>query len=134
MGATAGGAEKTDKVLKRMEREGYVIRVKEASGTGEDDVYWVVGPRGKVEVGDAGSVGLVEEVYGAKDMQDEDAAELERRIARSLGIGEAVPTSEKQTASDVVNGGKRRGRKRKDELQEAERAEDVEEESSSDEE
>lgn len=112
-GAPASGAEKTEKLLKRMEKDGYLLKIKEASGTGEDDVYWVVGPRGKVEVGDAGVSGLVKAVYG--DLAGEEEDELERRIGRSLGLGE-----ERRDGNGAGNSNgngaekKKLGRKRKD--------------------
>lgn len=84
-----------------MEREGYVTKVRESTGTGEEDIYWVVGPRGKVEVGEEGVRGLVKAVYGGEEVQ-----ELERRVERSLGAGMKV---ERQEFGD----GRRRERKRK---------------------
>lgn len=38
-GAPTLGPEKTEKPLKRTERDGYIVKIKEASGTGEDNVY-----------------------------------------------------------------------------------------------
>ena len=74
--------EKTEKVLKRMERENYIIKVRERDGGGEESVEYVIGPRGKVEVGERGVAGLVRSVYGKKDAE---ADELDRRLARILG-------------------------------------------------
>lgn len=74
--------EKTEKVLKRMEKENYIIKVRERDGGGEESVEYVIGPRGKVEVGERGVAGLVRSVYGKKDAE---ADELERRLVRSLG-------------------------------------------------
>ena len=74
--------EKTEKVLKRMEKENYIIKVRERDGGGEESVEYIVGPRGKVEVGERGVAGLVRGVYGKKDVE---ADELERRLVRSLG-------------------------------------------------
>ena len=74
--------EKTEKVLKRMEKEKYIIKIRERDGGGEESVQYVVGPRGKVEVGEKGVAGLVRGVYGKKDAE---ADELDRRLARSLG-------------------------------------------------
>lgn len=74
--------EKTEKVLKRMERENYIVKVRERDGGGEESVEYVIGPRGKVEVGEIGVAGLVREVYGKEDAE---ADELERRLVRSLG-------------------------------------------------
>ena len=74
--------EKTEKVLKRMEKEQYIIKVRERDGGGEETVDYVIGPRGRVEVGERGVAGLVRRVYGKKDAE---ADELERRLVRSLG-------------------------------------------------
>jgi hypothetical protein len=76
--------EKTDKILKRLEKEGYIVKVKEREAGGEETIEWVVGPRGKVEVGESGVAGLVLGVYGKKDAEVED---LEQRLEKSLGKG-----------------------------------------------
>lgn len=85
---------KTEKLLRQLERDGYILKTKEVSGAGAEDVYWTVGPRGKVEVGDEGVKGLVRAVYGEHE-DEEAAAELERRMGRTLGIAEE---SEKSNA------------------------------------
>ena len=74
--------EKTEKVLKRMEREGYVVKVRERDGGGEESIDYVVGPRGKAEIGERGVAGVVRKVYGKKAAE---AAELEKKLVRSLG-------------------------------------------------
>ncbi|KAL9041526.1 MAG: hypothetical protein Q9214_004080, partial [Letrouitia sp. 1 TL-2023] len=76
------GGEKTEKVLRRMEREGYIVKVREREAGGDESVDYVVGPRGKVEVGEKGVAGLVRKVFGKKDNEKE---ELEARLVRSLG-------------------------------------------------
>lgn len=58
-----GGELTTEKLLARMLKEGYLERRKDSSG-GEDVVEWVVGPRGKKEIGRKGVAGLVRGVYG----------------------------------------------------------------------
>lgn len=101
--------EKTEKLFKRMEREGYVVKVKENSGTGDDEMYWMVGPRGKVEVGEDGAKALAIQVYG--DLPDNDQTELDRRIERSLAM------NDKPEAAQVPPDGarKQRGRKARNE-------------------
>lgn len=76
------GGEKTEKVLKRMEKELYIDKVRERDGGGEETVDYRVGQRGKVEIGERGVAGLVRKVYGKKDAE---AEELDRRLVRSLG-------------------------------------------------
>ena len=80
---SALGGEKTEKVLKRMEKEGYIVKVKEREVGGEETVEWVVGPRGRVEIGPEGVAGLVTEIWGPET----DIGDLEKRLNRSLGTG-----------------------------------------------
>jgi len=88
-----------EKLLAKMTREGYVEKRRDTS-TGEEVVEWVVGPRGKVEVGAKGVAGLVKSVYGfgprglelrgdggdGEAVVKENEEELDARLARSLGI------------------------------------------------
>ncbi|KAF2198285.1 MAGE-domain-containing protein [Delitschia confertaspora ATCC 74209] len=91
--------DKTDKLLARMTKEGYIVKVKDqSSSTAEELIDYMVGPRGKVEVGDEGVAGLVRAVYGKGTVPD-----LEKRIERSLGISERRVLST-QTQPTVVNG------------------------------
>lgn len=76
--------EKTEKVLKKMEKEGYIVRVRERDGGGEETVDFVVGPRGKAEVGERGVAGVVRKVWGKMGTERD---ELEMRLVRSLGEG-----------------------------------------------
>ncbi|KAH8597710.1 MAGE family-domain-containing protein [Bisporella sp. PMI_857] len=70
--------EKTPLMLKRMANQGYIHRVVEKTSD-DETVNYVVGPRGKVEVGNHGTIGLVNEVYGEAAPND-----LEERLRRSL--------------------------------------------------
>ena len=63
-----------ERLMARMMREGYVEKRKEG-GPGEEEVYWVVGPRGRVEVGERGVVGLVRGVYGVSGEEAGAAAD-----------------------------------------------------------
>ena len=76
--------DKTERVLRRLEREGYVVKVREREAGGEETVDYVVGPRGKVEVGERGVASLVKNVYGKRDVE---VSELEDRLEKSLGTG-----------------------------------------------
>lgn len=85
----------TEKVLARMVKEGYVDKRRDTS-SGEENIEWVVGPRGKVEVGIKGVQGLVKGVYGFGGTEDDDNVqeeeeELDRKLRRSLGITEEGP-------------------------------------------
>lgn len=52
-----------EKVLARMIKEGYIEKHRDST-SGEEVVEWVVGPRGKREIGRKGVAGLVRGVYG----------------------------------------------------------------------
>ncbi|EOA90000.1 hypothetical protein ACJQWK_07391 [Exserohilum turcicum] len=76
-----------DKALAAMVKDGYIVRVKDTSGGGEETVDYIVGPRGKVEVGREGVARFIRAMHGAGE--GEDQAELERRIQRTLNVAEA---------------------------------------------
>jgi hypothetical protein len=104
------GGTKTDVALARMERQGYIWKVKENTGE-EETTDWRVGPRGKIEIGNRGIQGFVREVYG------EDATEdLEKRLNRSLGIESRVVNPEESPPAESIKGPARtqsgRGRRR----------------------
>ncbi|KAF2455953.1 MAGE family-domain-containing protein [Lineolata rhizophorae] len=102
--------DKTEKVLARMSREGYIYKSK---GEIPEDNDWVVAPRGKIEVGEEGVANLVRTIYGNTAPSD-----LERRLERSLKPNERPTTA--SAASRLVGtkgpmqsvGGARRGRGR----------------------
>ncbi|KAH9828898.1 MAGE-domain-containing protein [Teratosphaeria destructans] len=126
--------ERTENLMKRLERDGYLLKIREPSGTGEDDVYWVVGPRGKVEVGDEGASGLVKTVYDVGNMGNEEGEELERRIERSLGMAEKLAAAEKegmrlaQAGANKERERQTRGRRQRDDDEEEDEEEEEEEE------
>ena len=74
--------ERTENILKRMERQGYIVKIRERDGGGEESVDYIVGPRGKAEIGEKGVAGMVRRVYGKRDAEKD---ELEKRLVRSLG-------------------------------------------------
>ncbi|KAF4333649.1 non-structural maintenance of chromosome element 3 [Fusarium beomiforme] len=80
-------SEKTEIILKKMERQGYVIKKVERPPVGHDgdpNTTWHVGPRGKEEVGLDGVMGITREVYG--DSWNEDN---EKKLRASLNIRNA---------------------------------------------
>lgn len=113
---------KTESLLKRMEKDLYIVKTKESTGTGEEDISWSVGPRGRVEVGEDGVTALTKTVYG-NGLDEGEEEELERRIARSLGMADRV--APRQDAAQQNGGRKKRGRKRKDEREEEEEDEEI---------
>lgn len=74
-----------DKTLANMVKDGYIVKVKDASSGGEETVDYIVGPRGKVEVGRDGVAQLIRLMFG----DSEDVNELEKRIGRTLQVAGA---------------------------------------------
>jgi len=72
--------DRTEKLLQRMIKDGYVTKVKDSS-SGEEKVDYIVGPRGKVEVGEDGVAQFVKNVWG-----NDDADNLQMQIERSLTL------------------------------------------------
>jgi DNA-binding PadR family transcriptional regulator len=108
--------DRTDKLLQRLCKEGYIIKTREMDG-GEEVIEYVLGPRGKIEVGTSGVAGLVRTVYGKEkgdhegltQLQREELEDFEGKLGRSLGIEPApVRANGVDGASDVgdarVNG------------------------------
>ena len=105
------GYEKPALLLKRMERDGYVVRIKETGPSGEEDISWILGSRAKVEIGDEGVKGLTKAVYNQLGGAEEE--ELEKRIARSLGVGDRPADLQRQAEGGAEP--RKRGRRRRDE-------------------
>lgn len=72
----------TEKLLQKLDKEGYLEKRRDTSG-GEEVIEWVVGPRGKIEVGETGVQGFVRAVYDGSGQDDE---ELGRKLERSLEL------------------------------------------------
>ena len=126
-----------------MERQNYVVKVREQEAGGEQSVEYVVGPRGKVEIGERGAAGLVRTVWGDSGTETD---ELQRKLVRSLGdacLETKVPVTREENedeAEEVGGNGDGRGlqangserperrtsgrRRRKDEEEEEEEEED----------
>ncbi|KAM0417286.1 hypothetical protein ACHAPT_012727 [Fusarium lateritium] len=76
--------DKTEVILKRMEKQGYVIKRVDrplAGQDGDQTITWHVGPRAKEEVGLDGVMGMVREVYGESWGED-----MEKKLRSSLNI------------------------------------------------
>lgn len=101
--------DSTDKLLARLVREGYIVKLKDNS-SGEEVVDYMVGPRGKVEIGRDGVVDLVKTVYGEGGPED-----LQKRLDRSLGLSERRPAAAPNLSGVHANGEVRsqRGRPKK---------------------
>lgn len=72
--------DKTDLVLAKMIKQGYITKTVERTEQ-DETIEYRVGARGKIEVGNKGIQGLVREVYG-----DSAPDDLDTRLRRSLGI------------------------------------------------
>lgn len=100
----------TDKTIALMIKDGYIVRVKETVA-GDDTIDYIVGPRGKVEMGREGFAELVRRIYG----DDEDEEELEKKIKRTLDVagatGGVAPAGEAPTSQAAA--GRKRGRPRR---------------------
>ncbi|KAJ6056028.1 hypothetical protein N7444_005126 [Penicillium canescens] len=114
--------DRTEKLLQRLCKEGYLIRTREMDG-GEEVIEYIVGPRGKVEVGSGSVAGLVRAVYGKEGGGDGDEGEIERmeredfegRLGRTLGAHivrrESGHGNEAEGASQVHENEERGGRR-----------------------
>ncbi|CAO2653278.1 Nn.00g026890.m01.CDS01 [Neocucurbitaria sp. VM-36] len=104
-----------DKTLATMIRDGYIVRIKDSS-SGEETIDYIVGPRGKVEVGRDGVANLIRAMHG----ESEDAEEVEQRIQRTLDVAEAyygnAPVGDGAVAAAAASqtAGRKRGRPRID--------------------
>jgi hypothetical protein len=101
-----------DKTLSTMVKDGYIVKVKDASG--EESVDYIVGPRGKVEVGRDGIAQFMRMIHG----ESEDAVELEKKIQRTLDVADvhnnSAPTVEGLSHGATQTAGRKRGRPRND--------------------
>ncbi|KAL5336483.1 MAGE family-domain-containing protein [Aspergillus crustosus] len=126
--------DRTDRFLQRLCREGYLIRNREMDG-GDELIEYMLGPRGKVEVGARGVAGLVREVYGRPAVAEGDditpaerekIQEFESRLARSLGFTQKQ-SRERDSGEEGEPGPSRQRRPRRG--QEEEESESEEEDS-----
>jgi ribosomal protein L12E/L44/L45/RPP1/RPP2 len=113
--------DKTEKLKARLIKDGYMRKIKDSS-SGEDLVEYMVGPRGKVEVGEEGVGGMVRSVYGGS------AEELEQRLERSLNFGRSTPVQVAAAAAAAKTGKKRRRLQRNPDGAEEDEEEDEEDE------
>lgn len=118
-------SEKTDMVLQRMIKQGYLVKVTESRTAGdEESTTWHVGPRGKVEVDKESIAALVRAVYGGSN------DELEKKLQISLKVKERKPDEteaadqeeeeeeeEEPPEGDTGPSHRRRGRRRQTEVE-----------------
>jgi hypothetical protein len=115
--------EKTDAVLQKMIKQGYLVKVAEARAAAGDDeaIIWYVGPRGKVEVDKDVLAAFVRTVYGGS------SPDLEQKLQTSLKVapqGEGVLVAVGEEPEGVPPDGdpgpstRRRSRRRQTEVEE----------------
>ncbi|KAL8393360.1 hypothetical protein RB595_003218 [Gaeumannomyces hyphopodioides] len=76
--------EKTEAMLQRLIRQGYIVKTVERNPQSDEDaITWHVGPRGKQEVTHEAIASIAREVYGAAAND-----ELEKKLHASLRIAE----------------------------------------------
>lgn len=76
--------DKTDNVLQKIVRQGYVDKVIEKHEGDDDAVTWCVGPRARVEVPPESIAAVVTEVWG------ELPNDFNQKLQRSLGVQEQL--------------------------------------------
>ncbi|KAI4913450.1 uncharacterized protein J4E92_009799 [Alternaria infectoria] len=101
-----------DKTLAIMAKDGYIVKIRETPAGGEETIDYIVGPRGKVEVGREGVAQFIRMMFG----ESEDVEELEKKLQRTLQVADALsdsaPVEATQGASQAA--GRKRGRPRND--------------------
>ncbi|KAF2230945.1 MAGE-domain-containing protein, partial [Viridothelium virens] len=112
----------TEKLLQRLCKEGYIVKIKDSS-SGEEMIDYIIGPRGRVEVGEGGVAGLVKAVYGEAANE-----ELSKRVQRSLALSRPAEV-ERMVNGVVVDGDKKKRGERKGKRREEGAEEDAEDES-----
>jgi len=116
-------SEKTETVLQRMIKQGYLVRVTESRSTGDDDATtWHVGPRGKVEVDNEVIAAFVRTVYGGSNEELEGKLQTSLKVRdRNLEVArETIEEEEGEAAPPDGDPGpstRRRGRRRQTEAE-----------------
>ncbi|KAI8632669.1 MAGE-domain-containing protein [Xylariaceae sp. FL1651] len=86
--------DKTENVLQKLVRQGYLDKVVERVEGDEDTVTWCVGPRGKVEVKPENIAQVVSEVW--RDPPDD----FDKKLEKSLGVRRAARARAANGATD----------------------------------
>jgi len=108
---TPVGQLNKEKLLARLSKEGYIVKVKETVN-GEEEINYYVGPRGKVEVGRDAVAGMVKTIYG------DSLEDLDARLQRSLGVKDKERpsrTSQAAATEEEPRESRRSGRRRREE-------------------
>ncbi|KAI0204211.1 MAGE-domain-containing protein [Astrocystis sublimbata] len=89
--------DKTDHVLQKLIRQGYLDKTVERVEGDEDAITWSVGPRGRVEVSPHSIAQVVTEVWG--ELPDD----FDTKLEKSLGVQRTLPVrapADSQAAAD----------------------------------
>lgn len=122
-------SEKTEDVLQRMIKQGYLVKAIGAVGLGDNDedlTTWHIGPRGKAEVTNEAIAEFVRQVYGQSD------PDIEAKLQRSLKVRvrEEAEDAEEPPEEEPGNGdpgpSSRRRSRRREAAEEEEEEEDDE--------
>lgn len=87
----------TVNILKKMTAQGYIYKIVDKSGD-DETTEWIVGPRGRVEIGNGGIQRFVEEVYGDKGPED-----LAEKLLRSLGMEVGTVDGDEEQEEEAGN-------------------------------
>lgn len=116
-------SEKTEMVLQRMIKQGYIVRVTDSKSTGDDDATtWHVGPRGKVEVDKEAIAAFVRTIYGESNEELEKKLQISLKVKeRKSGLPETVGEEAEEAPppdGDPGPSNRRRSRRRQTEVEE----------------
>ncbi|KAF3937084.1 hypothetical protein ABW19_dt0207197 [Dactylella cylindrospora] len=106
-----------ENIMGKLIREGYLVKLKDEVVLGQEQTFtYVIGPRGKLEMGREGVHNIVAKIYEGVDGEVDEG--LERRINRAIGMdkdekkggegGEGIEEGER--GSGAVNGAGEKGR------------------------
>ncbi|KAK0669562.1 MAGE family-domain-containing protein [Cercophora samala] len=111
----ANPTEKTEVLLQRMVKQGYLVKMMDNRGAGDDDsTTWHVGPRGKVEVPKESIADFVRTIYGGSDEN------LEAKIQISLkGVKEKKPEIKEREREQGEDDEDEEGEQEDEEMEEA---------------
>ncbi|KAF2668502.1 MAGE-domain-containing protein [Microthyrium microscopicum] len=109
---------RTEAVLQRMINDGYLVRSKDSS-SGDEQIEYTVGPRGKIEVGEEGVAGVIRKMMGGQD------PDIESKIQVTLSLN---PKHAEPAITGASQAPKPRGRKRTHQQTEPEEAAEGQEE------
>lgn len=84
------------KILEKMEKQGYIQKVKDTTG-GDVSIEYHIGPRAKVEIGEKGVIEMVKTTLEANGKPIPE--DLEARVRKSMGADESAAAAATQAAT-----------------------------------